>query len=95
MSRKKPIKITIDEIDNPEAIFESEVVKSGNGAVIRSYLRYLGREVIVIVKKQKDPRQKPYSKKEQDALDKNWKEQEGDGYFKAIKKKKKKKTKKN
>ena len=89
MSRKKPIQIKIDEIKNPEAIFESKVVKSGNGAVIRSYLRYLGKPVIVIVKKQKDPRHKPYSEKEQDALNKNWKEQEDDGYFKAIKKKRK------
>lgn len=51
MSRKKPIKLDISKDIDPLAIFESVVVKSGNGAVIKAFKRYLGKEVIVIIKK--------------------------------------------
>jgi putative transposon-encoded protein len=53
MSRQKPIKININKHINitPEQVYESTVTKSGNGAVIKSFKKYIGKEVIVIVKK--------------------------------------------
>ncbi len=51
MSRKKPIQIKLLKEIDPLAIFESKVVKSGNGAVVKAFKRYLGKEVIIIVKK--------------------------------------------
>lgn len=51
MSRKKPIEINIERNIrvNPSGVFHSEVVRSGNGAVIKSYKRFIGKKVIVIV----------------------------------------------
>ena len=53
MSHKKPIEIK--EHENyyevlPKGVYESTVVSSGNGAVIKFYKRFLGEKVIVIVK---------------------------------------------
>ena len=52
MSRKKPISIIIKDsyIEvKPEGIYRSEVVKSGNGAVIKFFKRFIKKKVIVIV----------------------------------------------
>jgi len=35
---------------NPKNIFESEVVKSGNGAVIKAFKKFIGKKVVVIVR---------------------------------------------
>jgi putative transposon-encoded protein len=37
-------------IEDPEASFDSEVVPSGNGAVVKAYKRYIGRKATVVVK---------------------------------------------
>lgn len=52
MSRKKPIKIKINDVVEvwPDGTFESKVVKSGNGAVINFYKKFIGSAVVVIVK---------------------------------------------
>lgn len=54
MSRKKPITIKIvDKIEvYPDAIYEKTVKKTGNGAAIPFYKKYIGDEVIVIVKEE-------------------------------------------
>jgi putative transposon-encoded protein len=51
MSRQKPIQIKIkDNIEVlPEGIYNSTVVKSGNGAVIKFYKKFIGQEVIIMV----------------------------------------------
>jgi len=51
MSKQNPITIEIEERLNilPEDIYKATVVKSGNGAVIKSFKKFLGKEVIVIV----------------------------------------------
>ena len=51
MSKKEPIRIEIEKTLNvsPEDIYQAQVVKSGNGAIIKSFKRYLGKEVIVIL----------------------------------------------
>lgn len=36
------------------AVFESEVVPSGNGAVVKAFKKYIGKDVIVLVKKEYD-----------------------------------------
>lgn len=53
MSKKEPIEINIKEeiTIQPEGIYLSRVVPSGNGAVINFYKRFLNEEVIVIVAK--------------------------------------------
>lgn len=50
MSRKEPIKINISDDLNVKSngVFHSKVVKSGNGAVINFYKRFVGEEVIII-----------------------------------------------
>lgn len=51
MSRKEPIEI---EFKNkkivPELIYEANVVKSGNGAVIKSYKRFIGKAATIIIR---------------------------------------------
>jgi len=51
MSRKKPIKIKLKDTYQvlPECAYKSKVVKSGNGAVIKSFKRFIGRKATVIV----------------------------------------------
>jgi len=51
MSKIKPITIEIEEKLNvmPRDIYNATVVKSGNGAVIKSFKKFLGKEVIVII----------------------------------------------
>jgi len=53
MSKNKEIKINLGE-EKFEAMFESEVKPSGNGAVINAYKKYIGKKVIVLVKKEYD-----------------------------------------
>jgi len=52
MSSKKPIKIKINKIITikPEEIFESEIVKNGNGAVAKAYKKHIGKKCLIIVK---------------------------------------------
>ena len=49
--KDKKIKINIEEhIDvSPAEIYLAKVVKSGTGAVINSYKKYIGKEVVVII----------------------------------------------
>lgn len=51
MSKKKPIEIQINDkiVVEPDSIYKSKVIRSGNGAVINSFKRYIGKEVIVVV----------------------------------------------
>jgi len=37
-----------------EAMFESKIVPSGNGAVAKALKRYVGKEVVILVKKDYD-----------------------------------------
>ena len=64
MSRKQPINISIKgniEVE-PGGIYLSEVVPSGNGAVIKFFKRFEGKDVIVLVVdkmiRQKDKKEK-------------------------------------
>ena len=50
---KEKLKINLGE-EEFEAVFESEVVPSGNGAVIRAFKKYTGKKVMVLVKKEYD-----------------------------------------
>lgn len=56
MSNKKPIKIVINKTIEvqPEGVYRSSVVKSGNGAVINFFKRFIKRKVIVIVEDEND-----------------------------------------
>ena len=51
MSRKKPIILEYEgRIKvNPTDIYSAKVIASGNGAVISSFKRYIGKKVVVIV----------------------------------------------
>jgi len=42
-------KIEIEKVVNPLATFESEVVRSGNGAVIKSFKKFRGKKAYVII----------------------------------------------
>ena len=71
MSKKEPIKIEIEKTLNvlPEDVYTAKVVKAGNGANIRSFKRYLGKEVIIIVAKEKVKEiKKQKSKEEQERI---------------------------
>lgn len=83
MSKQKPITIEIEERLNilPEDIYKAVVVKSGNGAVIKSFKKFLGKEVVVIVasKIKQKKKTKEEEKQEMDQLMENagnegWKE---------------------
>ncbi len=83
MSKQKPITIEIEERLNilPEDIYKAAVVKSGNGAVIKSFKKFLGKEVVVIVasKIKQKKKTKEEEKQEMDQLMENagnegWKE---------------------
>jgi putative transposon-encoded protein len=51
MSKKTPLHIHIDDIKvTPSMVYEAKVVKNGNGATIRSYKKYIGKTVLVIIK---------------------------------------------
>lgn len=52
MSSKKPITINIKKVISvdPMDIFESEIVKSGNGAVAKAFKKDIGKKCIIIIK---------------------------------------------
>jgi len=52
MNRKRPITIEIGETIEvfPDGVFEGKVVKYGNGAMIKSYKKFIGEEAVVIIK---------------------------------------------
>ena len=51
MSRKNPKEIRIkSNIDvKPDGVFIGKVIKSGNGAVISFFKRFLGKDVVIII----------------------------------------------
>lgn len=49
----KEIKIRIPNYEF-EAMFESEVVANGTGGVVKAMKKYLGKQVVVLVKKDAD-----------------------------------------
>ena len=51
MSRKKPIEIEVNGnmTVKPGGVYPGKVVKIGNGAMIRSYKKFIGEKVIVII----------------------------------------------
>jgi len=51
----------IQDIENIEAVHQSSVVKVGNGAMVKSYKKYLNKDAVVIIM-QDDPRHKEVSK---------------------------------
>mgnify|MGYP003147151359 CR=1 FL=1 len=82
MSKKEPIMIEIEDKlkVNPGDIYTATVVKSGNGAIIKSYKRYLGKEVIVIMadkikskKKSKEEKTLEFDQLMENAGDEGWK----------------------
>jgi len=83
MSKQEPITIEIEEKLNvmPKDIYRAEVVKSGNGAVIKSFKRFLGKEVIVIIadkikmkKKTKEEKELEFDQLMENAGEEGWKE---------------------
>jgi len=52
MSKKKPIEIIINKklVVEPDGIYESKVVPSGTGAVINFYKKFIGKEVLILIK---------------------------------------------
>ena len=83
MSKQTPISIEIEEKLNvlPEEIYKATVVKSGNGAVIKSFKRFLGKEVLVIVANKTKPKKKTKEEEElemdqlmENAGNEGWKE---------------------
>ena len=83
MSRIKPITIEIEEKLNvrPSDIYNATVVKSGNGAVIKSFKKFLGKEVIVIIadkvklkKKTKEERELEFDTLMENAGEEGWKD---------------------
>jgi len=50
MSKKTPLEIKIEGVTvQPSGIYQSKVVKSGNGAVINFYKKFTGKKVLVII----------------------------------------------
>jgi putative transposon-encoded protein len=51
MSRIKPVRIKVGKelLLHPEEIYSAKVVKSGNGAVIKSYKKFIGRTATIII----------------------------------------------
>jgi len=72
MSRKQPINISIRgniEVE-PGGIYLSEVVPSGNGAVIKFFKRFEGKDVIVlVVDKMKSQKNKKGKLTKEDLMD--------------------------
>jgi len=83
MSKQNPITIEIEEKlnVNPQDIYKATVVKSGNGAVVKSFKKFLGKEVIVIVadkvkmkKKTKEEKELEFDQLMENAGEEGWKE---------------------
>ncbi len=69
MSRKKPVKIEIGKTIRvePDGVYESKVVKSGNGAVINFFKKFIGDDVVVLVSdKIKNKKYKKEKEKQED-----------------------------
>ena len=50
MSKKKVVTVDFDSLKiSPFEIYEGKVIKHGNGAVISSFKKYVGRKVTVII----------------------------------------------
>jgi len=69
MSKKRPVNIKIrgDIEVEPGGVFLSEVVKSGNGAVVKFFKKFLGEEVLIMVvnkMKRKQKKEKKMSKED-------------------------------
>ena len=45
----KEVKLKIEKIINPKAMFEKPVVKSGEGAVVYAEKKYIGKKALVII----------------------------------------------
>jgi len=82
MNKQNPITIEIEEKLNitPDDIYKAIVVKSGNGAVIKSFKKYIGKEVIVIIankvkikKKTKEEKELEFDNLMENAGNKGWK----------------------
>ena len=71
MSKKEPIRIEIEKTLNvsPEDIYTAKVVKSGNGAIIKSFKRYIGKRVVVIMADKIKEKKKTKEEKEQEFND--------------------------
>lgn len=65
MSRIKPVRIKIKEemTLRPDEIYSAKVVKSGNGAVIKSYKKFIGRTATIII----DDDEPPYNSDMEDS----------------------------
>jgi putative transposon-encoded protein len=74
----KMVKLKVEDIgliDNVEGVHYSFIVKVGNGAMAKSYKKYLGKEAIVIVL-QEDPRKKiKFTKKQIKERNKEFKDE--------------------
>jgi len=57
MSRKKPVRIKLRENYevNPEFAYRGDVVKSGSGAVVKSFKKFIGKKATVIIEEDKVP----------------------------------------
>ena len=65
----------VKEIDNIEAVHESEIKKIGNGAMLHTLKKYIGKKAIVIVLKE-DPRKRlSISKKRHKTQEKEFKKE--------------------
>ena len=53
MKKNKKFKLNLGK-EEFEAQFNSVIVKSGNGAVVKAFKKFIGKEVIVLVKKEYD-----------------------------------------
>ena len=71
MSKQNPITIEIEEIINvePKDIYKAIVVKSGNGAAVKAFKRFIGKEVIVIVADKIKQRKKTKEEEKQEMDD--------------------------
>ena len=51
MSHKNPIKVKLKKeyIVDPENAYKGKVIKSGNGAVIKSFKRFIGKDALIII----------------------------------------------
>jgi len=57
------MKVNINDTEF-EAMHESKIVSSGNGGVAKSYKKYIGQEVIILVKKKNEIKKENESKQE-------------------------------
>ena len=71
MSGKKPILIKAQEEYKvkPDEVFYSEVVRSGNGAVIKAFKKYIGKQCMVIIMAKKSKKEEEKTNDFYDELD--------------------------